>query len=190
MEVVVRRALLCVLLLISLPEVAASSPWQICYVDDFESGEPSGDFYCSDYVDEPPADPSQSYLMLTTPSWDGSQGLLLMQGVGGSELGLVIWHVGCHTCTSGVVEVELAAPPDREFGSFELHFEHSGKEEMHISYDKPGAYSHDLPKDAHLGMAIWIGRDVIIDDLHLHSWCDCHTPNESVTWSSLKASYR
>ncbi|MBC8424644.1 hypothetical protein H8E07_11010 [bacterium] len=182
------RTLVCMLVTILLPLASVASPYPVYYFEDFEDGELDYGFHCPDLVDEPPGDPTQSYALIDAPSWDGTFGLFLFQGVGDAEPHISV--TGCHVCGLGTVEFKLGAPPGRTFGAVRLRVEFYMEDPLIYEYDEPGFYSIPTPEIVYVEWFTWEGHDVIVDDLWFHDHCDCGTPNAEESWGRIKAAYR
>lgn len=184
------RVLPLFLLFVLLPPAVFATPFPINIFENFQDGDVDYPYFCPSLVEEQPSDPSQSYALIEAPALNGSFGLTLVRGEGGNDPWIAIWDVYCCSWGSGTIEVELAAPPGREFGVCRLQVQMTDKDDVITEYTEPGEYVFDIPDYSYVGWIFWIGHDVILDHLRYETICGCYMANEVMTWGALKASYR
>ena len=169
--------------------VSSASPYWIDHYEDFEDGDMDYP-YLSTYLETaPPSNPAESYAMFTSPALNGSTGLALIQGTEEDEPFIVVFYAGCYGGEYEFISFDLESLPDGSFGTFSLHVWAGSPDVLVTSYTAPGSYSFIFPDDRDFGTTLFVGHDVVIDNLHYHTACG-GTPNESVSWGGLKAMYR
>ncbi len=166
----------------------AASPYDIGFIEHFEDAELAVGWDEELLVDEIPTDPAQSYVMFVSPSWDGSTGLLMVQGQDAEAPELEFTMLCWTECTIHWTRMELSTPPDGVFGSLRMTF-HYGSQIVEQVYEAPGIYDFATSDVPYLFGVKWSGTDVVIDDLLLAAFCG-GVPNEAVTWGAIKSRYR
>jgi len=178
-----------IMIVILLSGFVYASPYPLYIWEIFEDEELSEDFHWLYLVNEPPSDPARSYLIVEAPSWNGTNGLSMIQGTDGYDP-YFEFYLYCRVCGGGSFRFEIAAAPGREFGSFRVEVATHPPDPIVYVIDAPGEYEFENPADVLCLAVTMSGHDVIVDEIHFYDVCDCYIPAESSSWGDMKSSYR